>query len=101
MKAFFCFIILFACAFCASKKSERMDPNFKNEVRAKIIDCISSTDGISQTLKEHLEKVKTSDERIPLHFSKVELEDKDREIIKNCKREVFKERRKKMQESSL
>ncbi len=101
MKAFLCFIVLFVCAFCASKKSEKMEPNFRNEVRTKIIECISSTEGISQTLKNHLEKVKASDERIPLHFSKVELEDKDREIIKNCKREVFKDRRKKAQESAL
>ena len=97
MKAYLCFILLFACALCASKRTDKhLDPNFRNEIRTKMIDCISATDGISETLKEHLEKVKSSDERIPLHFSKLELGDNDREIIRNCKRQVFKDRRKKI-----
>ena len=100
MKGYLLFMILIATALCASKKTDKkLDPNFRNEIRTKMIDCISGTEGISQTLKDHLEKVKASDERIPLHFSKLELEEKDREIIKNCKREVFKERRKKIQEA--
>ena len=101
MKSYLCFICLIACALCASKKTEKsFDPSVRSEIRAKIIECISSSDGISETLKNHLEKVKQNDERIPLHFSKVELEQNDREIIKNCKREVFKARRKKEQEDN-
>ena len=101
MKVYLLFIILIATALCASKKTDKkLDPNFRNEIRAKMIECISTKEGISQVLKDHLEKVKASDERIPLHFSKIELEENDREIIKNCKREVFKERRKKNQEAA-
>ena len=101
MKSYLCFICLIACALCASKKTEKsFDPSVRSEIRAKIIECISSSDGISETLKNHLETVKQNDQRIPLHFSKVELEQNDREIIKNCKREVFKARRKKEQEDN-
>ena len=101
MKSYLCFICLIACALCASKKTEKsFDPSVRSEIRAKIIECISSSDGISETLKNHLEKVKQNDERIPLHFSKVELEQNDREIIKNCKREVFRARRKKEREEN-
>ena len=101
MKAYICFILLFACALCASKKTDKhLDPNFRNEIRAKMIECISATEGISETLKEHLEKVKTSDERIPLHFSKLELGDSDREKIRACKRQIFKDRRKKINEEA-
>ena len=95
MKSYLCFIALIASVLCSSRKTSKdLDPNAKHEVRAKIIECIDKAEGISQVLKNHLEKVKKSDERIPLHFSKVELNDNDREIIKNCKRQVFKERRK-------
>ena len=99
MKAYISFILLFACALCASKKTDKhLDPNFRNEIRAKMINCISAADGVSEVLKEHLEKIKSSDERIPLHFSKLELGDSDREIIRTCKRQVFKDRRKKINE---
>ena len=94
MKAFLCFFALFAYIFCASKKSDKTEP-IRNEIREKMIECISLTEGISETLKNHLEDLKSKDERIPLHFSKVELTENDREIIKNCKREVFKAIRKK------
>ena len=99
MKAYICFILLFACALCASKKTDKhLDPNFRNEIRTKMINCISAADGVSEVLKEHLETIKSSDERIPLHFSKLELGDSDREIIRACKRQVFKDRRKKINE---
>ena len=99
MKAYLCFIVLIACALCASKKSEKkLDPTVRNEIKEKMIECISKAEGISQVLQDHLKKVKEADQRIPLHFSKVELEEKDREIIKDCKRQVFKERRKKKEE---
>ena len=101
MKAYLCFILLFACALCASKKTDKhLDPNFRNEIRSKMIDCISGSEGISDTLKQHLETIKSSDERIPLHFSKLELGESDREIIRTCKRQVFKDRRKKINEES-
>ena len=101
MKAYLCFIVLITTALCASTKAnKKADPNFKNEVRGKIIECISSAEGISQVLKEHIEKIKSSDERIPLHFSKVELNDKDREVVRTCKIETFKELRKKRQEAT-
>ena len=102
MKAYICFVVLIACALCASKKSEKkLDPTVKNEIKEKMIECISQSTEISQILKDHLEKVKKADERIPLHFSKVDLEDKDREVIKACKRQVFKERRKKEKENAF
>ena len=101
MKRFLCLLALFAFALCSSKKTNKeIDPNVRNEIRAKIIECISNTDGISEVLKKYLETLKTSDERIPLHFSKVELESSDREKIRKCKREVFKSRRKKPEASS-
>ena len=98
MKNYLCFIALIACVLCSSRKTNKeLDPNFKNEVRNAIIDCVLKTEGISETLKSHVEKVKNSDERIPLHFSKVELPDTDREVIKKCKRKVFKARRKRVE----
>ena len=101
MKAYIWFILLFACALCASKKTDKtLNPNFRNEIRTSIIDCILANEGIAVNLKEHLEKVKSSDERIPLHFSKLELVEKDREIIKKCKSKVFKERRQKRNEEA-
>ena len=101
MKRFLCLLALLAFALCSSRKTNKeIDPNVRNEIRAKIIECISNTDGISEVLKKYIETLKTSDERIPLHFSKVELESSDREKIRECKREVFKSRRKKPEAST-
>ena len=101
MKRLLCLLALFAFTLCSSKKTNKeIDPNVRNEIRAKIIECISNKDGISEVLKKYLETLKTSDERIPLHFSKVKLESSDREKIRDCKREVFKSRRKKPETSS-
>ena len=97
MKNFLCFVALIACVLCASKKTPReRDPNFRNEIREKIIECILKNEEISETLKNHLEEEKKSDPRIPLHFSKLELTDSERLIIKTCRRETFKERRNKV-----
>ena len=94
MKKFICLLAVIGCILCASKKTNKQNNPVRSEIRGKMIECISK-EAISDTLKEHLEKVKNSDERIPLHFTKVELDEKDREIIKECKRAIFKERRKK------
>ncbi len=91
MKAYLCFIVLITTALCASTKADKKaDPNFRNEVRGKIIECILSEESISQVLKEHIEKIKSSDKIIPFHFSTLKLTDKDREVIRFCKKETFK-----------
>ena len=52
MKSYIFFVALIACVVCASKKtSKELDPNVKREVRAKIIECVSSNGEISQVLK--------------------------------------------------
>ncbi len=97
MKNFLCFIALIACVLCASKKTPgERDPNFRNEIRENIIECILKNEGISETLKNHLEEEKNGDPRVPLHFNKIELTDSERLIIRNCRRETFKARRNKL-----
>ena len=91
MKAYLCFIVLIITALCESTNAHnKRDPNFQKEVRGKIIECILSEESISQVLKEHVEKIKSSDKIIPFHFSTLKLTDKDREVIRFCKKETFK-----------
>ena len=97
MKNYLFFIFLLALVACSSKKGAKtINPEFKNEVRTKLIECISAADGISEQLKEHVEKMKSMDSRIPYNFNRVKLEKNDLDIIRTCKREVFQERRKKI-----
>ena len=102
MKNILFFISLLIFISCSSRRSQTK-PNIerKSEVRAKIIKCISAAEGISENLKNHINELKKSDERIPFNFNKINLEDKDKEIIRTCKREAFQERRKRNRKDEL
>ncbi len=97
MKNYLFFIFLLALVACSSRKgAKNVNQEFKNEIKSKLIECISATEGVSEQLKQHIERMKSLDSRIPYNFNRVKLEKNDIEIIRKCKREVFQERRKKI-----
>ncbi len=97
MKNYLFLIFLLALVTCSSRKGAKtVNKEFKNEIKSKLIECISAAEGVSEQLKQHVERMKSLDSRIPYNFNRVKLEKNDIEIIRKCKREVFQERRKKI-----
>ena len=72
-------------------------PLFNSEERARrrekfnkeMADCILKADSISAELKTQIENNKDDDLRKVLHLYKSKLDTNDREIIRNCRREMF------------
>ena len=99
MRNYLLFIILLALATCASKKrnnDSNKNKNIVNEVKMKIIECIKASEGVSEDVKKYVEQIKDSELKLPLNFRKVKYEKKDIEILRECKRKVFQERRREM-----
>ena len=98
MKHYLIFISLITLVACASKKTNNNNDN-KNlgkEIASKILECISASDGISDNLKNFVTEAKNSGEGFPFNFRKIKIGDNDRKIMRECKKEVFAERRKRI-----
>ena len=98
MKYYLIFISLIALVACASKKTNNNNEN-KNlgkEIASKILECISASDGISDNLKNFVTEAKNSGEGFPFNFRNIKMGDNDRKIMRECKKEVFAERRKRI-----
>ena len=94
MRTYLLFMSLLICISCASKRSQTNPKHGDmNEIRIKVSECISSSEGVSAILKNHVDKIKKADGSLPFHFSQVKTEGKDKEIIRVCKRKVLQERR--------
>ena len=82
--------ILFALAICHP-------PEFNKEERARrrkefnkeMADCILKGGSISAELKTQIENNKDDDLRKILHLYMTKLDSNDREVIRNCRRELF------------
>ena len=95
MKAYLLFITLLVFISCSSNRREGHPHNNekRSEVRKMIIDCVSASNDISDALKNHIVELKKSEDQVLLNFNKVNLEQKDKDIIRECKKKVFRERR--------
>ena len=58
-------------------------------VKKNIYECVSKSSEASESLKELAKKNLESNENLPLNFHSIDLTEKDREIIRNCKRDAF------------
>ena len=93
MKNYLILLFLIAYAICASKKSISDNTHQNSELKSKMFDCILKADGISKDLRNSIEDIKNSNQRMPLQLNKLQKGDKDIEIIRNCKKAVLKEYR--------
>ena len=97
MKYYLILISLIALVACASKKTNNNNnKNLGKEIASKILECISASDGISDNLKNFVTEAKNSGEVFPFNFRNIKMGDNDRKIMRECKKEVFAERRKRI-----
>lgn len=57
-------------------------------MKVKILDCIINSEEVSQNLKGYAQSMKESKNK-KLNFRGINLEPKDRKIIRNCKKNTF------------
>ena len=96
MKTYLIFVSLLVFISCSSQKQEGHPHNEKrSEIRKTILDCISTSNDISDALKNHIANLKKTDEQVLFNFNRVNLEEKDHETIRECRKKVFHERRQK------
>ena len=58
-------------------------------VKKQIYECVSSSSEASQKLKQQAKQNLESNSNLPLNFHNIELTQEDREVIRKCKRDVF------------
>ena len=79
---------------CLSAPKTAKEPKNASDIFANIkkaiYQCVSSSEGVSNQLKELVNKNLKSNENLPLNFNSIELTQEDREVIRNCKRDAFK-----------
>ena len=96
MRTYLLFISLLIFISCSSKKREGHPHKEKrSEIRKMILDCISASNDISDALKKHIADLKKTDDQVLFNFNRINLEEKDQEIIRECSRKIFHERRQK------
>ena len=94
MRTYLLFISLLVFISCSSQKSAGHPYNEKrSEIRKMILDCIYASNDISDALKKHIADLKKTEEQILFNFNRINLEEKDKETIRECRRKVFHERR--------
>ena len=87
MKNFLFIFFIISFAFAAPQ----VNKSIKKEIRNKILNCIISTEGISDNLKKNINLIKESKSLNPIIFNKIKMEENDMEVVRACKRQVFQE----------
>ena len=90
MKIFLLFFLLISFAICEDEKKKPKYPSIKGEIRKKLIHCITSNEDISDNLKKNIRIIAKSKKPNPIIFNKIKMDENDMEIVRSCKREVFK-----------
>ena len=87
MKNFLFIFFIISFAF----DTPQVNKSIKKEIRNKILNCIISTEGISDNLKKNINLIKESKRLNPIIFNKIKMEENDMEVVRACKRQVFQE----------
>ena len=90
MKSVLVFLVLMVFVVCPPpffNAEERMKR--RREFQQNMVDCIVKSEGVSAELKQKIEDNKEDDIRKILHLYITKLDSSDREIIKNCRKELF------------
>ncbi len=87
------FLFLIAYSLCSSRRQRpgQIADIYKG-IKSKIYKCVSDSEKASAALKELATKNLNSGESQTLNFHSIELTKEDREVIRNCKKEAFKNR---------
>ena len=87
-------LLLSLIVLCLSAPKMVKEPKNASDIFANIkkaiYQCVSSSEGVSNQLKELVNKNLRSNENLPLNFNSIELTQEDREVIRKCKRDAFK-----------
>lgn len=83
------FLSLFVLTFCAEgkKKNKAMSPF--EDMKVKILDCIIEKEEVGENLKAYAKSLKDSPAEKKLNFRGIDLGEKDRQIIRECRRGIF------------
>ena len=93
MKGVLAFLVLITLALCQPphdfefNKEERMKK--RKEFQTQLADCILKSESVSAELKKQIEDNKDDDLRKVLHLYMTKLDSNDREIIRDCRRQLF------------
>ena len=90
MKSLLVFLVLMVFVVCPPphfNAEERMKR--RREFQKSMADCIVKSEGASPELKKKIEDNKEEDLRKILHLYLTKLGSSDREIIRNCRKELF------------
>ena len=91
MKNFFLLLLLITYSICDTEKiKSKINQSIISQVRTKLFDCISKSEGISENLKKNIDLIYKSKRTNPINFNRIKKNENDMEIIRSCKREVFK-----------
>ena len=91
MKNFLLLLLLITYSICDTKKiKSKINQSIISQVRTKLFDCISKSEGISENLKKNIDLISKSKRTNPINFNRIKQNENDMEIIRSCKREVFK-----------
>ena len=91
MKYIFCFTLLIISIYCNKKSlltSHSMEEAFPT-IKKDMLECISKSEGLTETLKNYVDDILQNDLDEPLNFSLFKLLEGDRAIIRKCKRDSF------------
>ena len=90
MKKLLIFLALFVFIVCQTPEERREELRKKRkEHDRKIAECILKSDQASQELKKIIEENKEEDLRKALHPRDHHFERNDRDVIRNCRKEMF------------
>ena len=88
---FLVLILLITYSVCDTETNKpKINSPFINQVRSMLLDCISNSEGISENLKKNIDLISKSKRTNPIIFNRIKKNENDMEIIRSCKREVFK-----------
>ena len=91
------FLVLISFIICEPSEARREEMRQKRIERDKqLMECILSNEQTSPTLKKLIEENKEEHLMKALHPRDHKLEKSDRDIIRNCRREMFDKRREEM-----
>lgn len=86
-------IILFSLFILILSETKVLPPqkiaDIFSGVKKFINECVASSTEVSSSLKQLAKKNLELNENLPLNFHDIELTQKDREVIRNCKRDAF------------
>ena len=82
-------IFLSLIILCLSETQNQRPTDIFANIKKNIYTCISTSSGISDSLKKLTTDYLESNANLPINFHNIELTQKDREVIHQCRRSAF------------